>query len=109
VFSFAAAVVTLAAADETDRAVAAPAAVPVAAVVRRAVRVPVARAPAARAPVARVPVARLAVAGDPAVLAAFACWRAGFVAAVSVGTEVPPSRSVTGNLIPHDAMFYTWW
>jgi hypothetical protein len=86
----------------------------VAAVVRRAVRVPVARAPAARAPVARVPVARLAVAGDPAVLAAFAplalaCWRAGFVAAVSVGTEVPPSRSVTGNLIPHDAMFYTWW
>jgi hypothetical protein len=84
-------------------------------------RVPVPRAlvlrvPVLRVPVLRVPVARLDVADvvrDAVVFAvlvrlALAPWRAGFAAALSVGTDLPLSRSVTGVLIPRSVMFYTW-
>ena len=91
VFSFAAAFVTLVAADETSRGVTVPAALAGVRVVRFAAE-PVVRL--AVADVVRVAVVRLAVVAAFVPLA-LARWRAGFAAAVSVGTELPLSRSVT--------------
>ena len=92
VFSFAAAFVTLVAADETSRGVTVPAALAGVRVVRFAAE-PVVRL--AVADVVRVAVVRLAVVVAALVPLALARWRAGFAAAVSVGTELPLSRSVT--------------
>ncbi len=117
VFSFAAAAVTLVAAVETARCDAAG----VFAVARRVVVLLVvvlaladvrpAAAPAAGLAAARVVVflAALAV-GDLAELVRLALavlGRTGLLAAAVVGTDLPPSGSVTGSLIPHTVWFYT--
>lgn len=103
VFSFAAALVTFVAADDTARGDEA-----VAAVVARRVVVFVAVVPVARVPVERFAVVRAEVVLAALVRPELARWRAGLEAAVSVGTDLPQSRSVTGKLIPRSRMFYTW-
>jgi hypothetical protein len=127
VFSCAAADVTLVAAEFTDRAVVAAElvvrlavagraalflAVPALADVRRAVLLADVRRAvllAAGLAAARVAVFFAAV-GDLAELVRLALavrGRVGFVAAGVVGTDLPPSGSVTGSLIPRSAKFYT--
>jgi hypothetical protein len=120
VFSFAAADVTLVAAEDTDRAlVAAVLVVRLAVAVRAALFLAVpAFADVRRAALlaAGLAAARVAVSfAAPAVaglaelvrLALAVRGRVGFVAAGVVGTDLPPSGSVTGSLIPRSISFYT--
>jgi hypothetical protein len=119
VFSFAAADVTLVAAVETDRAFVAVLAVRLAVAVRAVLLL---AAPAFADVRLAVPLAAglaaarvvfffaVLAAGDLAELVRLALavrGRAGFVAAGDVGTDLPPSGSVTGSLIPRRIKFYT--
>jgi hypothetical protein len=120
VFSFAAAAVTLVAAVETARDVGvALVAVPLVVVGRAALlaAVPVvadarpAVAPAAGFAAARVAVFLTVLAAGLAEFVRLALavrGRVGFLAAAVVGTDLPPSGSVTGSLIPRCVKFYTW-
>jgi hypothetical protein len=119
VFSFAAADVTLVAAEETVRAVGAVVVVRLAVEGLVALLVPVpaladlrAVVPlAAGSAVARVVVFFAAPAVDDFAelvrLALAVRGRVGFLAAGVVGTDLPPSGSVTGSLIPRSINFYT--